>query len=77
MADYTEELALADDVPALIARLDLILTGNMLRQDSKDRIAQLLAEIPINVDTEATDRIFRVTIAISMVMSSPGYLVQR
>ncbi|MBL4871733.1 MAG: DUF1800 domain-containing protein [Robiginitomaculum sp.] len=77
VADYTEELALADDVPALIARLDLILTGNMLRQDSKDRIAQLLAEIPINVDTEATDRIFRVTIAISMVMSSPGYLVQR
>ena len=41
VADYTAELAIADDVPALIARLDLILTGNMLRQDSKDRIAQL------------------------------------
>lgn len=76
-ADYTAEAALADDIPALIARLDLLLTGNMLRQDSKDRIAQLLAEAPIRSGTEAEDRFFRVAIAVSMVMSSPGYLVQR
>ena len=75
--DYTAELVLADDIPALIAHLDLLLTGNMLRQDSKDRMAQLLAEVPIRSTSEVDDRTFRVAIAVSMVMSSPGYLVQR
>lgn len=75
--DYTAEMALADDIPALIAHLDLLLTGNLLRQDSKDRIAQLLAEVPIRTASDAEDRTFRVAIAISMVMASPGYLVQR
>jgi uncharacterized protein (DUF1800 family) len=75
--DYTEELALADDAQALIDHLDLLLTGNLLRQDTKDRIAQLLAEIPVNAGSELEDRLSRVSVATSMVMSSPGYLVQR
>ena len=76
-ADYTAELAIADDAQALVDRLDLLLTGNSLRQDTKDRIVQLLGEIPVRAGTETEDKISRVTVATSMVMTAPGYLVQR
>ncbi|MCF6275895.1 MAG: DUF1800 domain-containing protein, partial [Robiginitomaculum sp.] len=76
-ADYSRQLALADDAQALVDDLDLILTGKQLSNVTKDRIIALLAEIPVEAGSEDEDRISRVRVAISMVMTSPGYLVQR
>ena len=76
-ADYTRQLAMADDAAALVADLDFMLTGNQLSTVTKERIIQLLAEIPINTASDAEDRFSRVTVAVSMVMTAPGYLVQR
>ncbi|MCF6221033.1 MAG: DUF1800 domain-containing protein [Robiginitomaculum sp.] len=75
--DYTAQLALADDAQALVDNLDLLLTGQQLSNVTKDRIVELLAEIPVEAGSEDEDRISRVRVAVSMVMTSPGYLVQR
>ena len=76
-ADYTRQLGLADDAQALIDDLDLLLTGKMLSAETKSRMLELLGEIPINTDTADEDKISRVAVAVSMVMTSPAYLVQR
>jgi len=76
-ADYSRQLGLADDAQALVDDLDLLLTGNQLSTVTKDRIIELLSEIPVDVGSEDEDRISRVRVAVSMVMTSPGYLVQR
>jgi len=76
-ADYTQQLAIADDAQALVDELDLLLTGQQLSAGTKSRIVELLNEIPIDVGSEAEDRISRVRVAVSMVMSSPSYIVQR
>ncbi len=76
-ADYSRQLALADDAQALVDDLDLLLTGKQLSTATKDRIVELLAEIPVDVGSEEEDKISRVRVAVSMVMTSPSYLVQR
>jgi len=75
--DYTRQIGLADDASALINDLDLLLTGGQLRTETKTRMTELMNEIPIGVDTADEDRLSRVLIAISMVMTTPEYLVQR
>lgn len=76
-ADYSAELAIADDGQALIDRLDLLLTGNSLGAETRARMLEMMDEIPIRPDTEDEDRLSRVTVAVTMVMAAPGYLVQR
>ena len=76
-ADYTRQIGLADDARALVNDLDLLLTGNQLSTVTKDRIVELLGEITVDAGSEDEDRISRVKVAVSMVMTSPGYLVQR
>lgn len=76
-ADYSAELAMADDAQALIDRLDLILTGNSLGTETRARILEMMAEIPIRAETENEDRMSRVAVAVTMVMTAPGYLVQK
>lgn len=76
-ANYTREIGLADDANALIDHLDLLLTGNSLSQSTKDRIVQMMGEIPIQAGSEDEDKYSRVVVAISMVMTSPEYLVQK
>ncbi len=75
--DYSNEIGMADDPKALVDHLNLLLTGNTLMKKTQDRIVQVLNEIPIYTDTETEDKTARVMVAISMVMTSPGYLVQR
>jgi hypothetical protein len=75
--NYTRQIGLADDAQALVNDLDLLLTGQQLSNVSKDRILELLAEIPVQAGSEDDDRASRVAVAVSMVMASPGYLVQR
>jgi len=75
--NYTRQISLADDAQALVDDLDLLLTGQQLSNVTKDRIIELLGEIPIDVSSDTEDRTSRVLVAVSMVMSSPGYLVQQ
>ncbi|MEE9346607.1 MAG: DUF1800 family protein [Robiginitomaculum sp.] len=78
-ADYTAQLAIADNAQALMDNLDLLLTGNELNSEAKTKMVALLETMAVNTgtDTEDDDRLSRVHVAISMVMTSPGYLVQR
>jgi len=75
--DYATEFVMADDGQALIDRLDLVLTGNSLGPDTRARLLDMMDEIPIREGTEDTDRISRVLVGVTMVMTSPDYLVQR
>jgi len=75
--DYATEVGIADDGQALIGRLDLLLTGNSLAPETKARLLEMMNEIPVRAGTEDVDRLSRVLVGTTMVMASPGYLVQR
>ncbi len=76
-ADYAEELAIANDSAALVNRLDLILTGNQLAQTTKDKIKQAVDSITLPAAADDTARLNRVTAAVTLVMASPQYLIQK
>ena len=69
-ADYTAQLAIADNAQALMDNLDLLLTGNELNSEAKTKMVALLETMAVNTgtDTEDDDRLSRVHVAISMVM---------
>ena len=67
--DYTDELALADDVPALIDRLDLILTHQTMSDETKDIIVEAVEAIP-SLFADA-----RVKRAVMLVSISPEFAI--
>jgi len=75
--DYTAEVAMADDIDALIDRLDVIFTGGTLSTATRDGIASALNTIEISETEPEEGRLARVQIAILMVMTSHDYAVQR
>jgi len=75
--DYTPERALATNPEELVDHLDLLLAGNRLRADTKDRIVETLNEIPIPDGANDENIDVRVHNAILMVMTAPGYMTQR
>ncbi|MEQ9463450.1 MAG: DUF1800 domain-containing protein [Haliea sp.] len=66
--DLDEYLALADDVPALLDRLDTVFTYGTLGDDSRDSIAEAAALID---DTE-----LRVRVVLYLLLISPDYAVE-
>ena len=74
MADYTRELALVGDPAALVARLNLLLTGNLLSSTTVTTIRDAITTI--KPDSEY-GRNTRVWAAILMVMACPEYIVQK
>lgn len=66
--DLGEYLALADDVPALLERLDTVFTYGTLGEESRDSIAEAAALID---DTE-----LRVRVALYLLLISPDYAVE-
>lgn len=78
--NYNQELPLAYDEVALIDHLDFILTGNQLSNAEKDEFIAVLTVMDKRTDTperEAEDRFNRVALAVSMVLSSPSYVLVR
>ncbi|MDJ0920850.1 MAG: DUF1800 family protein [Henriciella sp.] len=78
VADYTEELTMTDDFPALLDHLDLLLTGERMSDDEKTEIINILEAMPINTSTperEDTDRLQIVQVAVSLVLNSPAFAV--
>ncbi len=76
--DYSEEIALTSDIPALMTHLEILLTAERMTQTERDEIIAILQLMPINIDTpekEATDREQIVHTAVSLVLNSPSFAV--
>ena len=75
-ADYTTELAMADNPDALIDRVNLLLAAGNLSVNARSLIRSAVASVPIGAANPANDRRNRVNLAIYMTMASPDYLFQ-
>ena len=73
--NYDDQIAIADDATALVDNIDLLLTGNRLKQSTKNEIIAILNEMPALGDAFVLRK--RVHMTVSLVMSSVEYLVQR
>ncbi|MEM8800402.1 MAG: DUF1800 domain-containing protein [Pseudomonadota bacterium] len=74
--DYSTELALADRPEALVDHLSNLLTGGRMTNVSKDRMAAILAEIPIRENRQEQDLTTRVHVAVALALFTPAYFVQ-
>jgi len=73
--DYTTEIALAEDPLALIAHLNLLLTGNALTDEEVSAIEEAVSALIIsNPDNDLRQRVI---VAILMIVTSPTYAVIR
>ena len=77
--DYSAELPLADDVPALVERLDLLFTYGTLSQETRASIEDIVSAVPIGLvyDPDYDGRAARVAMAVTLITSSPDFIVQR
>ena len=74
LPNYEDWLPHADDVPTLVDKLDLHLTGRMLSRATLDTIVQGVGSITGQSDNERRNRVLA---AFFLVMTCPEYLVQR
>ena len=65
--DFSEEIAVADDVNALLDHLDTLMTYGTLSRTTRDALIPILT--PVN------DPEFRVRIAVGLMMITPDYVV--
>jgi len=74
LPNYEDWLVHADDVPTLVAQLDLHLTGRMLSGATLETIVQGVSSITGQSNNERRNRVLA---AFFLVMTCPEYLVQR
>jgi uncharacterized protein (DUF1800 family) len=73
-ADYSAEKAIADDVDALVSRMDMLLTFGTMSATTRAIVSEAVASVPINAfDARAN----RVRLALLFTLSSPDFIVQR
>ena len=75
--DYTTELAMAHDTPALVARLNLLLCAGQLSPATVSFITNALAIDRLKIDSDANFKESHLARAILFVMCSAEYLVQK
>ena len=75
--DYSDLVSLANDVDALLDRVDLLLTANQLRPTTRENIVNALNDVPVSADSSESERLRRVHIAIMLTMASLDYLIQK
>lgn len=75
--DYADLEALADEPAALVDRVDQVLVGGTLPDETKALIAEAVDEIFINPSNEQVGRGLRTQVALFMAVVSPEYVVQR
>lgn len=75
--DYTAEIALADDVKALLDRLDRNLTYGTLSSETRGSIENVITQVRLDDEDDQEGRAARVRLAVLLIMTSPDYLVQR
>ena len=75
--DYSVEIAMAHDTPALVARLNLLLCAGQMSSATLTFITNALAIDRLRVDSTADFKQIHVARAIMFVMCSAEYLVQK
>lgn len=76
--DYSAEIALLADLPALIRRLNLLLCAGQLSTETQQKILDILTVTPVNLDSMTLQAKFsRVGAAVTLVMCCADYLVQK
>ena len=71
--DFTFEISIGDDVDAILDHLDLLLTSGNLRAGTRTTLFNYLSDLPDT--TEGISQ--RVRDAVTLLMASPDYLIQR
>ncbi|MEO7241931.1 MAG: DUF1800 family protein, partial [Variovorax sp.] len=77
IASYASEKALALDIPGLVSRLNLLLTGNQLSQATQGVIRNALATPALTAASSDAAKANRVYAAVLLVMASAEYLIQK
>ncbi len=70
-SSYDAEVALANDPQSLVARVDLLLTGNQLAAATRAAIRDAVAAIPATASNAALNR---ARLAVFLTMASPEYI---
>jgi uncharacterized protein (DUF1800 family) len=73
-ADYSSLIPLATDSAALLAELNLVLAANQVSGTTLATLKSALDSISVTTDTGKLNRIYA---AITLVMASPEYIVQK
>ena len=73
-ADYTALIALADNAPALLSEINLVLTASQLSAATLDAINSAVGSMPAGTATARNNRIYA---ALVLVLASPEFLVQK
>ena len=76
-ATYLNELPLATNPTALIARLNLLLTGGRLSSATQTLILQTLTATNVTATSTTSAKLDRICLAVFLIMVSPEYLVQK
>jgi uncharacterized protein (DUF1800 family) len=76
-ADYTAELALAEDPASLIDRIDLLLTYGTLSAETRSAMLEAVNSVSINPASPMSGRQSRVYLAALFALSAPEFVVQK
>ena len=76
-ATYDDELDIAHDTPALIDRLNLLLSGNQLSDASLSTIRQALDASAVAQSATRNAKLAQIHRAVLLVMASNDYLIQK
>ena len=73
-ADYATLLPLADNVPALLDEINLVLAAGQLSTDTVTLIRNAINSMPTGTDAARANRVYA---ALTLVMASPEFIVQK
>jgi len=76
-ADYSAELALAEDPPSLIDRIDLLLTYGTLSAETRSAMLEAVNSVTVNPANPVPGRQNRVYLATLFAVSAPEFVVQK
>lgn len=77
VGDYSAEIEIADDINALIDRLDLLLLAGTMTPETRRRLESTISSVSFN-DRNAEVRLRnRVQLAVQLLMVSPEFTVQQ
>ncbi|MEL7481663.1 MAG: DUF1800 family protein, partial [Pseudomonadota bacterium] len=71
--DYSDEIAVADDVSTLVDRLALVFTAGQLTAEERSAIEAAVSSIEILPDSDADDRRKRVEVAMVMMTATASF----
>ncbi|WP_431475455.1 DUF1800 domain-containing protein [Massilia eburnea] len=73
-ADYSSLLPLADNVPGLVDEINLVLVAGQLSADTLTLIRNAVASMATGTDAARANRVYA---ALTLVMASPEFIVQK